>query len=128
MPTLECPRIFGSRGFVHIDKSKRSKLNAKAHLRLLLGCAEGSKLKEFGGGEAKRLVTTRTIHSDERVPFADVTVDFCRIQEASSNSPEKEVDERYAPPSVSLQEGEEDVEIENITVDDEAEGLVVDPP
>ncbi|OWZ13338.1 polyprotein [Phytophthora megakarya] len=58
--------VFGSRGFVHVDKSRRSKWDSKAHGCIFLGYAPGSKAYGVWYDEDQRLVTTRTIRLDER--------------------------------------------------------------
>lgn len=69
-PTLEHFRVFGSRGFVHVDKSKKSKWDKKAHRCIFLGYADGSKAYRVFDLDDDRMVVTRTVKLDERVPSA----------------------------------------------------------
>ncbi|OWZ11240.1 LOW QUALITY PROTEIN: polyprotein [Phytophthora megakarya] len=65
-PDLSHLRVFGSRGFIHVDKSLRSKWDSKAHSCISLGYAAGSKAYRVWDEEDQRLVTSRTVHLDER--------------------------------------------------------------
>ncbi|GMF11896.1 unnamed protein product [Phytophthora lilii] len=59
-PVLDYLRVFGAKGFVPIDKVKRTKLDAKAHRCLFLGYAETSKAYRVWDLDDKRLVTSRS--------------------------------------------------------------------
>ncbi|KAE8969014.1 hypothetical protein PR001_g27622 [Phytophthora rubi] len=65
-PDLSHLRVFGSRGFVHVDKSRRIKWDARAHACIFLGYAAGSKAYSVWDVEDERVVTTRTVVLDER--------------------------------------------------------------
>ncbi|GMF25303.1 unnamed protein product [Phytophthora fragariaefolia] len=65
-PDLSNLRVFGSRGFVHVDKSRRSKWDARAHACIFLGYAAGSKAYRVWDVEDERVVTTRTVVLAER--------------------------------------------------------------
>lgn len=60
-------RVFGFRGYGHIDKSKRTKWDARAHACLFLGYAAGSKKAYLAWDlDDERLVVARSVDLDER--------------------------------------------------------------
>lgn len=65
-PSVGHMRVFGSRGFVHVDDSRRAKWDAKAHRCVFLGYAESSKAYRVWDEEDERVVVTRTVLLDER--------------------------------------------------------------
>ncbi|KAI9917826.1 hypothetical protein PsorP6_012618 [Peronosclerospora sorghi] len=67
-PDLNHLRVFGSRGYVRVDDSKRSKLEPKAHRCIFVGYLVGSKAYRVWDLDEERLVTTRTVELDERPP------------------------------------------------------------
>ncbi|OWY93883.1 Rve-domain-containing hypothetical protein, partial [Phytophthora megakarya] len=67
-PSLDHIRVFGSRGFMHVDKTLRTKWDSKAHKCMLLGYAEHSKAYRVWDFDASRIATTRTVTLDERPP------------------------------------------------------------
>lgn len=67
-PRLGHLRVFGAQGYVHIDQSKRSKWDRKAHRCIFLGYTDASKTYRVLDLEDERLVVTRTIVLDERPP------------------------------------------------------------
>jgi hypothetical protein len=81
-PHLSHLRVFGSRGFVHVKKSKRSKWDPKAHRCILLGYSDTSKAYRVWDLETERVLTSRTVVLDEnphasysnRPPRADNTL------------------------------------------------------
>ncbi|KAE8976384.1 Copia protein [Phytophthora rubi] len=67
-PVLDYLRVFGAHGYVHLDKSKRTKWDARSHRCIFLGYADGSKAYRVWDCEDQRLVKTRTVILDERAP------------------------------------------------------------
>ncbi|GMF37440.1 unnamed protein product [Phytophthora fragariaefolia] len=67
-PLLDYFRVFVAHGYVHLDKSKRAKWDARSHRRIFLGYADGSKAYRVWDCEDQRLVKTRTVVLDECVP------------------------------------------------------------
>ncbi|KAI9919735.1 hypothetical protein PsorP6_017474 [Peronosclerospora sorghi] len=57
-----------AKGYVRVDDSKRSKLYPKAYSCIFLGYAVGSKAYRVWELDEERLVTTRTVHLNERPP------------------------------------------------------------
>jgi hypothetical protein len=74
-PTFEHLRVFGSRGFMHVDKTLRSKWQSKAHKCMLLGYAEHAKAYRVWDFDASRIATVRTIAVDEHPPSTVQTLD-----------------------------------------------------
>jgi hypothetical protein len=74
-PMLDYFRVFGSEGFVLFDKSKRTKLDAKAHRCLFLGYAENTNGYVVWDYVDERIVISRSVQLDERPPaeYRDVT-------------------------------------------------------
>ncbi|TYZ66515.1 hypothetical protein PybrP1_006514 [[Pythium] brassicae (nom. inval.)] len=69
-PNVAHMRVFGARGFVHVDNAKRSKWDAKAHRCVFLGYAEGSKAYCVWDANDDRVVVSRSVVLDERAPPA----------------------------------------------------------
>jgi hypothetical protein len=69
-PSLDHLRVFGARGFVHVDKSKRTKWDKKAHRCIFLGYADGSKAYRVWDVENDCFVFWGSIALDERPPSA----------------------------------------------------------
>ncbi|KAL7685825.1 hypothetical protein Plhal304r1_c029g0095271 [Plasmopara halstedii] len=67
-------RVFGARRFVHIDKSKRSKWDPKAHNCIFLIYSETSRAYRVWKSDAERAVTTRTVLLDESPPDSHCNV------------------------------------------------------
>ncbi|OWY99248.1 polyprotein, partial [Phytophthora megakarya] len=67
-PSLANMRVFGARGFVYVDGSKRRKCHAKSHQCIFLGYSETSKAFRVRDIEDERFVVSRTIALDERPP------------------------------------------------------------
>ncbi|POM64196.1 Retrotransposon Tca5 Polyprotein [Phytophthora palmivora] len=67
-PDLNHLRVFGSRGYVHVDKSRRPKWDSKAHRCIFLVYAPSSKAYRVWDEEDERLVTTRTVRLNEHAP------------------------------------------------------------
>ncbi|KAE9091335.1 hypothetical protein PF005_g18013 [Phytophthora fragariae] len=67
-PDLSHLRVFGSRGFVHVEKSKRSKWDPKAHHCIFLGYSDTSKAYRVWDLETERVLTSRTVLLDENPP------------------------------------------------------------
>ncbi|OWZ09924.1 polyprotein [Phytophthora megakarya] len=67
-PSLDHIRVFGSRGFMHVDKTLRTKWDSKAHKCMLLGYAEHSKAYRVWDFDPSRMATARTVTLDERPP------------------------------------------------------------
>nr|CCA23567.1 putative polyprotein [Albugo laibachii Nc14] len=59
-------RFFGSTGFAHIDRSKRSELDAKAYPCLFLGYAEDCKAYRVNNMSTKRVEISRSLRLEER--------------------------------------------------------------
>ncbi|GMF31614.1 unnamed protein product [Phytophthora fragariaefolia] len=126
-PSLEHFRVFGPRCFVHVDKSKRVKLDAKAHPCLFLGYAEASKAYRVWGYDDKRLVTARTVQLDERAPspYQDVCYHQVQMMPSCVADDDEDAHERVRQPAEHKME---DTEMEDATVDDEAIDMDVDTP
>ncbi|DAZ99706.1 TPA: hypothetical protein N0F65_000884 [Lagenidium giganteum] len=69
-PRLDHVRVFGARGFVYVDKSKRAKWDAKAHKCVFLGYASDTKGYCVWDVEDERLVVSRTVKLNENPPDA----------------------------------------------------------
>ncbi|OWZ15332.1 polyprotein [Phytophthora megakarya] len=67
-PSLANMRVFGARGFVYVDGTKRRKWDAKSHQCIFLGYSETSKAFRVWDIEDERLVVSRTVALDERPP------------------------------------------------------------
>ncbi|TYZ63156.1 hypothetical protein PybrP1_001979, partial [[Pythium] brassicae (nom. inval.)] len=65
-PNVAHMRVFGARGFVHVDNAKRSKWDAKTHRRVFLGYAEVSKAYRVWDSDDDRVVVSRSVVLDER--------------------------------------------------------------
>ncbi|DAZ97144.1 TPA: hypothetical protein N0F65_004758 [Lagenidium giganteum] len=77
-PSLAHLKVFGARGFGHIDKSKRGKLDAKAFPCMHLGYSEHSKGYRVVNLDTGKIMATRSIRVDERAigeTFAIATTD-----------------------------------------------------
>ena len=57
-PSLGHMRVFGSRGYVYVESSRRKKFDAKAHRCIFLGYAEGSKAYRVWDSDTQILVVT----------------------------------------------------------------------
>jgi hypothetical protein len=65
-PVLNYLRVFGAKGYVRVDDSKRSKLDAKAHRCMFLGYSETSKAYRVWDCDDERIVVSRSIVLDVR--------------------------------------------------------------
>ncbi|KAE8906867.1 hypothetical protein PF007_g22869 [Phytophthora fragariae] len=65
-PTLEHLRMFGSHGYVHIDKAKRTKLEPKSFRCMFLGYAENVKGYRVFDLDASKVKVTRSVKLDEQ--------------------------------------------------------------
>ncbi|CAH0482670.1 unnamed protein product [Peronospora belbahrii] len=65
-PTLDHLRVFGSRGYVYIDKAKRTKLEPKSFRCLLLGYSENVKGYRVYDLDASKIKVCRSVKLDER--------------------------------------------------------------
>jgi hypothetical protein len=65
-PTLEHLRVFGSHGYVHTDKAKRTKLEPKSFRCILLGYAENVKGYRVFDLDASKVKVVRSVKLDER--------------------------------------------------------------
>ncbi|KAG3108319.1 hypothetical protein C6341_g28005 [Phytophthora cactorum] len=59
-------RVFGSIGYAHVDKAKRTKLEPKSFKCKLLGYAENSKGYRVYDLESNKVKVTRSLKLDER--------------------------------------------------------------
>ena len=78
-PSLDGLHVFGSRGFVYVDKSKRKKLDTKAHPCIFLGYADGVKGYRVWDTEEDRLVITRSIRLLEEPPSGYLDLSSMRV-------------------------------------------------
>uniref|UniRef100_A0AAV1TLZ0 Polyprotein n=1 Tax=Peronospora matthiolae TaxID=2874970 RepID=A0AAV1TLZ0_9STRA len=65
-PTLDHLRVFGSRGYAHIDEAKRTKLEPKSFRCLLLGYPENVKGYRVYDLDASKVKVSRSVKLDER--------------------------------------------------------------
>ncbi|KAE8957484.1 hypothetical protein PR002_g31158 [Phytophthora rubi] len=65
-PTLEHLSMFGSHGYVHIDKAKRTKLEPKSFRCMFLGYAENVKGYRVFDLDASKVKVTRSVKLGER--------------------------------------------------------------
>ncbi|KAE8995982.1 hypothetical protein PR002_g19461 [Phytophthora rubi] len=65
-PTLEHLRVFGSHGYAHIDKAKRTKLEPNSFRCMFLGYAENVKGYRVFDLDASKVKVTRSVKLDER--------------------------------------------------------------
>ena len=65
-PTLDYLRVFVSRGYAHIDKAKRTKLEPKCFRCLLLGYPENDKGYRVYDLDASKVKVSRSVKLDER--------------------------------------------------------------
>ncbi|OWY91192.1 polyprotein [Phytophthora megakarya] len=65
-PRLNHLRVFGSVGYAHVDKSKRTKLEAKSFKCMFLGYAEDSKGYRVYDLESNKVKVSRSLKLDER--------------------------------------------------------------
>uniref|UniRef100_A0AAV1U8P3 Retroviral polymerase SH3-like domain-containing protein n=1 Tax=Peronospora matthiolae TaxID=2874970 RepID=A0AAV1U8P3_9STRA len=65
-PTLDHLRVFGSRGYAHIDEAKRTKLKPKIFRCLLLGYPENVKGYRVYDLDASKVKVSRSVKLDER--------------------------------------------------------------
>ncbi|GMG18092.1 unnamed protein product [Phytophthora fragariaefolia] len=65
-PTLEHLRVFGSHGYAHIDKAKRTKLEPKSFRCMFLGYAENVKGYRVFDLDASKVKVVRSVKLDER--------------------------------------------------------------
>lgn len=122
-PDLSHLRVFGAKGFVHVDKSRRSKWDAKAHRCIFLGYAPGSKAYRVWDCEDERLVTTRTVALDERPVDSYHTVIHTTQQAPMVIDDDANALQRQSSPPANT-DGETDVDMEednNATVDMEVD-------
>jgi hypothetical protein len=85
-PNLSHLKVFGSKGYAHVDKSKRKKLDDKTFPCVFLGYAMTSKGYRVWDLVSQKLVIVRSASFDERSPDAYVrVVDGPRDNHVSSN-------------------------------------------
>ncbi|GMF66180.1 unnamed protein product [Phytophthora lilii] len=128
-PSLEYLRVFGSRGYVFVEKVKRSKLNAKAHRFIFLGYAEGSKAYRVWDCEEERLVTTRTVILDEHAPSLYTNIDGNNLNYSPNRQVVFELDENMPEsPSGSrrVESNTNDVVIEDVAETNATDDMEVD--
>uniref|UniRef100_A0AAV1TS81 Polyprotein n=1 Tax=Peronospora matthiolae TaxID=2874970 RepID=A0AAV1TS81_9STRA len=65
-PTLDHLRVFGSRGYAHIDEAKRTKLEPKSFRCLLLGYPENVNGYRVYDLDASKVKVSRSVKLDER--------------------------------------------------------------
>uniref|UniRef100_H3H572 Polyprotein n=2 Tax=Phytophthora ramorum TaxID=164328 RepID=H3H572_PHYRM len=65
-PRLDHLRVFGSVGYAHVDKAKRTKLEPKSFKCMFLGYAENSKGYRVYDLESNKVKVTRSLKLDER--------------------------------------------------------------
>ncbi|OWY90688.1 polyprotein, partial [Phytophthora megakarya] len=65
-PRLDHLRVFGSIGYAHVDKSKRTKLEPKSFKCMFLGYAENSKGYRVYDLESDKVKVSRSVKLDER--------------------------------------------------------------
>ncbi|GMF25738.1 unnamed protein product [Phytophthora fragariaefolia] len=65
-PRLDHLRVFGSVGYAHVDKAKRTKLEPKSFKCMFLGYAENSKGYRVYDLESNKVKVTRSVKLDER--------------------------------------------------------------
>ncbi|KAE9332807.1 hypothetical protein PR003_g14330, partial [Phytophthora rubi] len=65
-PTLEHLRVFGSHGYAHVDKAKRTKPEPKSFRCMFLGYAENVKGYRVFDLDASKVKVTRSVKLDER--------------------------------------------------------------
>ncbi|KAE9212787.1 hypothetical protein PF004_g15532 [Phytophthora fragariae] len=65
-PRLNHLRVFGSVGYAHVDKAKRTKLEPKSFKCMFLGYAENSKGYRVYDLESNKVKVTRSVKLDER--------------------------------------------------------------
>ncbi|KAL3662242.1 hypothetical protein V7S43_019078 [Phytophthora oleae] len=65
-PRLDHLRVFGSIGYAHVDKAKRTKLEPKSFKCMFLGYAENSKGYRVYDLESNKVKVTRSMKLDER--------------------------------------------------------------
>ncbi|OWZ24415.1 polyprotein [Phytophthora megakarya] len=65
-PRLNHLPVFGSIGYAHVDKSKRTKLEAKSFKCMFLGYAEDSKGYRVYDLESNKVKVSRSVKLDER--------------------------------------------------------------
>lgn len=119
-PRLDHLRVFGARGFVFVDQSKRKKWDAKAHHCIFLGYADGTKGYRVWDAEDEKLVVTRTISLNERSPESFVTKQG--EQDVGKHQQVVILDDTYPPAVVpNLSAINEPME-----VDSEGEPMVID--
>jgi hypothetical protein len=73
-PDLSDLKVFGCKGFGHVDKSKRTKLDDKAFPCVFLGYSITSKGYRVWNLNTQRLAVTRSATFDERSPSTYVQV------------------------------------------------------
>ena len=118
-PDLQHLRVFGARGFVFVDKAKRTKLDPKAHACIFLGYAVGSKGYRVWDLEAEKLVISRTIQLQEQPPSElnpvcngpiDQGPDYTIVDDDAAGSP--------PPPPNYLEPPVSDMEVDSDHADD----------
>jgi hypothetical protein len=65
-PRLDHLRVFGSVGYAHVDKAKRTKLEPKSFKCMFLGYAENAKGYRVYDLESNKMKVTRSMKLDER--------------------------------------------------------------
>ncbi|KAE9107495.1 hypothetical protein PF010_g12242 [Phytophthora fragariae] len=112
-PWLDHLRVFGSRGFMHIDKSIRTKWDSKAHKIMLLGYADNAKAYRVWDFDASRVATARTINVDERPPSTIQTLGVSnRLPEVLQFPDDLSVDENGHDPRPAAPNGTGNVDVD----------------
>ncbi|TYZ56837.1 hypothetical protein PybrP1_003733, partial [[Pythium] brassicae (nom. inval.)] len=65
-PSMQHLRVFGSRGYAHIDSSKRSKFDAKSFRCIFLGYADNTKGYKVWDIDGDKMRVSRSLMLDER--------------------------------------------------------------
>ncbi|GMF65420.1 unnamed protein product [Phytophthora lilii] len=130
-PVLDYLRVFGAKGFVHIDEVKWTKLDAKAHRCLFLGYAETSKAyRVWDLDDNKRLVTSRSVVLDERAAsgYREVILDDGRVNnnKVVSTFDEDDMNMQRTRDDTPSTPSTEAMEIDE-TAEDQAADMEVDP-
>ncbi|KAI9906740.1 hypothetical protein PsorP6_016208 [Peronosclerospora sorghi] len=102
-------RVFGSRGFVYVDSSKRSKFDPKAHRCIFLRYAENSKAYRVYDIDDQRVVVSRTIALDESPPSKYVPVPISQSLQYTWSTLDDDFDRKHTPKVKSNQDDQDQV-------------------
>ncbi|OWZ02293.1 polyprotein [Phytophthora megakarya] len=122
-PRLNHLHVFGSVGYAHVDKSKRTKLEAKSFKCMFLGYAEDSKGYRVYDLESNKVKVSRSVKLDERevngiydtTTAEDSTIIYVTKDVEGSALPERTEEPAADEPMDSV--GEEAVEHVEMQVD-----------